>query len=128
MRHAAPEGGVRNGYKKKCLKNLCNEKLNTTSQAIKNPCKTVCWTVSRTQNKAIDSRIKTRQFAAIPRGASYDAEMAVSRTLEPDPGRTGVGTETAAQSPLFSSPLAWISVIVASLEIVDDIQDYQRCR
>jgi len=46
----------------------------------------------------IDISPETRQFRLIPRGASNDAEMAVSRTLEPDPGHAGVGTENGVTS------------------------------
>jgi hypothetical protein len=57
---------------------------------------------------------KTDRFTNIPRGASNGAEMAVSRTLEPDPGHAGVGTETGAQGSLFffalpGSPFVWRS-------------------
>lgn len=41
--------------------------------------------------------------SGIPRGASNDAEMAVSRTLEPDPVRTGVGTERSPSGTAFFS-------------------------
>lgn len=34
-----------------------------------------------------------------------DAEMALSRTLEPDPGHAGVGTEIGVPRRFFSSPL-----------------------
>jgi hypothetical protein len=43
----------------------------------------------------IDIAVKIHKGRVIPRGASNDAEMAVSRTLEPDPGHAGVGTEKA---------------------------------
>jgi len=46
----------------------------------------------------IDISPEKRQFRLIPRGASNDAEMAVSRTLEPDPGHAGVGTENGVTS------------------------------
>jgi hypothetical protein len=36
--------------------------------------------------------------------------MAVSRTLEPDPGHTGVGTENARKVPLSLLRFTWISV------------------
>lgn len=53
----------------------------------------------------IDSTTKTRHLPDIPRGASYDAEMALSRTLEPDPGHAGVGTEQSPLAMLFFSAL-----------------------
>ena len=53
----------------------------------------------------VDTQHKKRQFPDIPRGASDDAEMALSRTLEPDPGHTGVGTEQSPLAMLFYSSL-----------------------
>jgi hypothetical protein len=41
---------------------------------------------------AIDIIQFTNHTSFIPRGALDSAEMAVSRTLEPDPGHAGVGT------------------------------------
>lgn len=44
-------------------------------------------------------------------GHRNDAEMAVSRTLEPDPGHTGVGTETATFGANSLLRFTWISVM-----------------
>jgi hypothetical protein len=59
-------------------------------------------------------------FPPIPRGAPNGAEMAVSRTLEPDPGHTGVGTENASQGASFYSPL--------HLDLHDCCREIDRCR
>ncbi len=55
-----------------------------------------------------------------PRGAPCGAETAVSRTLEPDPGNAGVGTEQGPQAARIpDTSLTWISVMTIG-EIAHD--------
>jgi hypothetical protein len=62
--------------------------------------------------KAIDIAAGLRKTLTKFRGGHRNgAEMAVSRTLEPDPGHTGVGTETAISGANSLLRFTWISMM-----------------